>query len=1115
VEQYWLPSNDRRHVTLVWNVCFDDLHSDDVWMVRVDAQTGQIAEKNNLTIYEQKQAAEQCSDKVAAPREMNWPVNSFVKEAAENITRKAGREMAPFAPVLASYQIIPYPGESPDVRAADLVVDPWLQFGAGNPATTLGWHSTSFTDYKITRGNNVFAYLGTQPTDLPDATYNWPDTSTLPGARNFFLQVPNYTYQPNDSIHRENKKFAIDNAFYWNNMLHDVTYQYGFTEAAGNFQADNMGRASWANDQVLAQVQDGHGNNNANFTPLQDGISGRMRLYLWFTGGVEFSVEESFGRVTYPARDNLCDAPNKLPQTGPVSGDVVLFNDDAAGTTHYACGAPANNIAGKIALVDLNSILVCGDFALVAKNCQNAGAIGVVVYDIDEGLWGVGGTDTSVHIPLIVIGNAAGMHIIERLTAGETVSVSMSPGYRDAGLDNGVISHEYMHGVTNRLTGGVVGCLNNNEQAGEGWSDYMSLMMTTDWSTTTLGDMAKPRGIANYANSQAPTAKGIRSYPYCTNMSVNPLTYADVVNALEEHYVGEVWCAVLWDMTWSIIQQNGTISPGFLTNSGPGGNIVAMNLVMTALKLQPCYPGFIDARDAILAADSLLYNKQYHCAIWSAFARRGMGFNALQGSSFSSKDQQAGFALPVGVISMKDSVIYSGSSITVTHSITPECQPLVNYTIRDTIPKGFTYVSSSPPGTLVLDSILVSPPMNTTLNHTGTFSVTMTANGPGCAPDTVINDNQDDHTLGGFTINTFPFGAPTWTPAASGGRTGNGWFCPDVDGVTFLDLASQPTAAAAGKNISLFSFWHRYNTEYKYDGGIVEYSLDGTNWFDAAPFIIKNPYNVQMIGHSFAHQKTFSGDNGGFQQTVIDLSSFGTTPLRLRFNFNSDEGYGVDGWYIDDILRVNSCGGKLKSGFFQNSSFNPEAVSVTTIQVLPQSTLPLSLLSFEAATAGPSDILTWKTAAEVNVKEFEVQFSTDGREWTTLSAVAARNQAENEYTYTNLQPVTGANYYRLKMKDIDGQFTYSPVRILRRRSEAELFSLVPNPAEQTAHFYFSRDLDVSALTIYDGTGRAVKQLRLIRGSQQQAVDISRLSPGVYIAEAVGAAGRHVIRFVVK
>ena len=58
---------------------------------------------------------------------------------------------------------------------------------------------------------------------------------------------------------------SVTNLFYWNNIVHDVFYQYGFDEQSGNFQEDNFERGGKGNDAVVANAQDGSGFNNANF----------------------------------------------------------------------------------------------------------------------------------------------------------------------------------------------------------------------------------------------------------------------------------------------------------------------------------------------------------------------------------------------------------------------------------------------------------------------------------------------------------------------------------------------------------------------------------------------------------------------------------------------------------------------------------------------------------------------------------------------------------------------------------------------------------------------------------------------------------------------------------
>ena len=212
----------------------------------------------------------------------------------------------------------------------------------------------------------------------------------------------------------------------------------------------------------------------------------------------------------------------------------------------------------------------------------------------------------------------------------------------DACLDNTVIIHEYMHGISNRLTGGpnTTTCLMNAEQTSEGWSDYLALMLTTDWQVMQINNGTIPRAMGAYVSG---SPMGIRTYPYSTDMLINPLTYGHLINTNGSvHKMGEIWCSALWDMTWKLIETD-SINSNIENISNGGGNVIALQLVMLGMKLQPCQPGFLDARDAILKADSILFNGIHSCTIWNSFARRGMGVYAKQGSSNDYRDQEADF----------------------------------------------------------------------------------------------------------------------------------------------------------------------------------------------------------------------------------------------------------------------------------------------------------------------------------------------------------------------------------------------------------------------------------------------------------------------------------------
>ena len=235
--------------------------------------------------------------------------------------------------------------------------------------------------------------------------------------------------------------------------------------------------------------------------------------------------------------------------------------------------------------------------------------------------------------------------------------------WRDGSFSAPLVFHEYAHGLTNRLTGGPseVECLANIEQMGEGWSDFFAMVFTakaTDVETT-------GRGFLTWVRGNGPDDYGVRLAPYTTDMTVNDYTYGDLPGMFTEHRIGFVWCSMLWEMYWELVNQYG-FNPDFYGDYDSGGNNLAIQLVVDALKLQPCSPGFVDARDAILLADQNLTGGQNQCAIWRAFAKRGLGYGAEQGSSNSVFDGVESFEVPEAcralTASPEENTICSGSA---------------------------------------------------------------------------------------------------------------------------------------------------------------------------------------------------------------------------------------------------------------------------------------------------------------------------------------------------------------------------------------------------------------------------------------------------------------------
>src|SRR5262249_49226304 len=179
---------------------------------------------------------------------------------------------------------------------------------------------------------------------------------------------------------------------------------------------------------------------------------------------------------------------------------------------------------------------------------------------------------------------------------------------------------------------------------GEGWSDWWALMLTQ--RATDTQNQARP--IGTYALGQAPNGTGFRTYPYSYDMTIDPHTFGDYNYNNEVHGAGELWCSTLWDLNWLLIDRYGfspNVAAGY-TGAGSAGNVLALKLVMDALKLQPANPTFSEARDAILQADAVLTNGANQDLIWQAFARRGLGVSADCGPNADSPTITEAFDLP-------------------------------------------------------------------------------------------------------------------------------------------------------------------------------------------------------------------------------------------------------------------------------------------------------------------------------------------------------------------------------------------------------------------------------------------------------------------------------------
>lgn len=358
-----------------------------------------------------------------------------------------------------------------------------------------------------------------------------------------------------------------------------------------------------------------------------------------------------------------------------------------------------------------------------------------------------------------------------------------SPAH-DGDFDAGVITHEYGHGISNRLVGGPanVSCMGNSEQPGEGTSDWWGLSLTMD--ATDQG--TDGRGVGTYLLGQPITGNGVRTQRYSTDPAINTFTYASVPGSAIPHGVGEKWAQAYWEVTWALIDAHGFDSNllNITHTASDKGNVRAKFYINQGLKNTVCSPGFVDVRNGILQAATDNYGGEDVCLIWEAFAAYGLGATASQGSSGSITDQTPAFDIPTscsfGTAGNDARVCSTAGSHVQNISVGPAfSSPPVDMSATGN-PAGSTLLFSADP--------VPSVPANITLTvgnlaavAAGTYPITVTA-------DDGVDTFNDPFSL---TVDTAPAAQTTLTSpvdGANGVATSAPLAWTAVAGVTSYDV---------------------------------------------------------------------------------------------------------------------------------------------------------------------------------------------------------------------------------------------------------------------------------------------------------------------------------------
>lgn len=185
------------------------------------------------------------------------------------------------------------------------------------------------------------------------------------------------------------------------------------------------------------------------------------------------------------------------------------------------------------------------------------------------------------------------------------------------------------------------------------------------------------------------------------------------------------------------------------------------------------------------------------------------------------------------------------------------------------------------------------------------------------------------------------------------------------------------------------------------------------------------------------------------------------------------------------------------------------------LHLSPAIIVPLTLLNFDAVDNSTSVLLQWQTTREQFMTGFQIERSTDGKKFETIGSTAVNNgyNLVNNYSFADLHPLHVKSFYRLKIKDQDGSFTYSRIIALRREDNTQGLQVYPNPAKNILYVEVDAHETVT-LQISDATGHILhQQNKTFNGNTAFSMSIQTLPAGSYYLIIKGKNTQKIRQFL--
>jgi type IX secretion system substrate protein len=278
-------------------------------------------------------------------------------------------------------------------------------------------------------------------------------------------------------------------------------------------------------------------------------------------------------------------------------------------------------------------------------------------------------------------------------------------------------------------------------------------------------------------------------------------------------------------------------------------------------------------------------------------------------------------------------------------------------------------------------------------------------------------------------------------------------------------------------------------------------SNGGTSWCNVGAGLPDIPTNTVMFNPSVRSNIYIGNDQGVWYATGVTVGAMGSSATLNWTPYNTGLN---DGLMVTDLIPTTDNRIRLASygrGLWERSF---EAVGG----------LPVVMKSFDAYGTERGNQLKWEVIEQKSVSRYEVEYSTDGITFTKIGSVPAKSGTANTYDYLHSILNEVDAFYRIKTVDVDGQFTYSAVKVIKAEKKVYQLTAYPNPT--TGYFRVKIPAGytgMQSIQIYDNIGKLLYLKKVDQGVTELPVDISRFPKGTYQVVVEGTSTRWSTRII--